>query len=81
MSYLGEKEYTSPIPVPNISLPSTNTEKLGANAVTSAPTKYSNAATMSSLLLPKNQNCHVSFTMKAIANMITFFFISKEYIK
>jgi len=65
---LGEKEYTSPIPTPNISLPSTKTGKLGANAVTSAPTKYSNAATMSSLLLPKNQNCQ---TRKDIANMIT----------
>jgi len=68
---LGEKEYTSPIPVPNISLPSTNTGKSGANAVTRAPIKYSNAAKMSSLLLPKNKNFQVSFTRKEIAHMKT----------
>ena len=53
-----KKEHTSPIPIPYTNLPTTNIAKLGANAVTRAPTRYSNAAAISSLLLPKNQICH-----------------------
>ncbi|WVZ03511.1 hypothetical protein V8G54_024317 [Vigna mungo] len=58
--YIGAACIASPIPMPYISRPSTNTGKSGANAVTRAPTKYSNAAKMSSLLLPKK-----SATLKA----------------
>lgn len=57
--------------MPNTNLPTTNTGKLGANAVTRAPTRYINAATSSSLLLPKFQICHVSFPTDEIPKMVT----------
>ena len=52
---------TSPIPMPYTKRPMTIIGKSGANAVTSAPTKYNRAAASNSLLLPLVHIHHLNF--------------------